>query len=534
MPDDARARVLVDRLTAELAPLERATSEAWWQANIASSPEADQRRIELEQQLSDRYADAADFAELSAVAAAGVDDQELARCVESLRLGFAGEQLPAEQRAELVRLGAECDSVYATFRGEAGGRRWSDNDIEQVLAESDDSAERQAAWEASKQVGGEVVGRVRRLVAVRNECAHHLGYPDYYAMSLALGELSETRLFDLLDELDRLTAEPFAHMKAGLDERLAARFGVSPDELKPWHYADPFFQEAPREAAVDLDPLVRDADLTDLTLETYDSLGLDLRPVAERSDLIGREGKNQHAFCICVDRADDVRVLCNVIPTERWASTMLHEFGHAAYDVGIDAGLPWALRRPAHSLTTEAVAQLFGRLSKDAGWLRDIARVPADQVGELEGAVREALRAHMLVFARWVLVMCHFERELYRDPDADVDARWWDMVERFQRLRRPPGRAGHPDWAAKLHLALAPVYYQNYVLGECMASQLSATVRQRGGALYGDPRTGAWLNAEVFGPGASQRWDRLVESATGRPLGAADFVAEFVTAAPLG
>ena len=66
------------------------------------------------------------------------------------------------------------------------------------------------------------------------------------------------------------------------------------------------------------------------------------------------------------------------------------------------------------------------------------------------------------------MVMTYFERDLYANPDADLNHRWWDYVERFQRLRRPDGR-NQPDWAAKVHLALAPVYYQNYLLGEVMS-----------------------------------------------------------------
>jgi peptidyl-dipeptidase A len=516
------ARALVDRIVADLAPLEAQVLEAWWRTNVASSPEADAERIALEQRMSDYYADADVYRELTEATS---DDPLLAREIETLRLAFAAEQTPAELRSELVTLGAECDSVYATFRGEAGGRRWNDNDIEKVLSDSDDEDERRAAWEASKQVGAEVASRVRRLVEVRNDAARRLGHPHFYAMSLAFGELSEERLFALLDELDRLTAEPFAAMKSALDERLKARFGT--DTLYPWHYADPFFQDAPREASVDLDPYVSGMDLTDLTLKTYDSLGMDLRPVVDRSDLFTRDGKNQHAFCLCVDRGDDVRVLCNVIANERWASTMLHEFGHAAYDVYIGRDLPWSLRRPAHSLTTEAVAQLFGRLSRRADWLRDIAGVPADAVADLDAQVHEGLRAHMLVFARWVLVMCHFERGLYADPRADHDTRWWDLVERFQLVNRPPGRNA-PDWAAKLHLALAPVYYQNYVLGELFASQLQATVEARGGKLYDDAETGKWLRDSVFGPGASLRWDRLVQRATGEPISARAFAKQFV------
>ncbi|MCA1823961.1 MAG: M2 family metallopeptidase [Mycobacteriales bacterium] len=524
------ADALLARLTEELAPLERAVNEAWWDSNVASSPETDARRVELEQQLSDRYADAEAYADLTAALSPAPADPLVARSLDMLRRRFAAEQLPAEIRTELVRLNAECDSVYATFRGDAGGRRWNDNEIEQVLVTSDDSDERRAAWEASKQVGAEVVGRVQRLVELRNDAAGRLGWPNYYRMSLELDELSEERLFGFLDELEQVTNAPFAELKAGIDAALAARFGVDIAELMPWHYADPFFQEAPREASgVELDSVFAERDVTALTLETYSGIGLDLSSVVGRSDLYTREGKNQHAFCIAVDRGDDIRVLANVLPNERWASTMLHEFGHAAYDASIGRDLPWALRTAAHTATTEAAAMLFGRLAKDPGWLRDVARLSPAEVGEVGDAAAASLRAQMLIFARWVLVMCWFERDLYTEAGLDANARWWRYVSRFQGLRVPAGRSTQPDWAAKLHLALAPVYYQSYMLGECIASQLAGTVRERGGRLYGDVVTGEWLAEAFFRPGARERWDRLVVSATGHPLSTAAFVAEFLT-----
>jgi peptidyl-dipeptidase A len=239
--------------------------------------------------------------------------------------------------------------------------------------------------------------------------------------------------------------------------------------------------------------------------------------VLARSDLYAREGKSQHAFCIHVDRDGDVRVLCNVEPNERWTETMLHEFGHAVYDRELDPSLPWLLREPAHALTTEGVAMLFGRLARDPRWLTTVAGIGAADVDALTARLAEARRAALLVFARWVLVMTNFERGLYADPDADHDARWWDLVERFQRLRRPDGRHA-PDWAAKIHLTVAPVYYQNYLYGELVASQLQATLDTRAGGVVDEPAAGRLLVDEVFRPGASLRWDRLVERATGEPL----------------
>jgi peptidyl-dipeptidase A len=90
-----------------------------------------------------------------------------------------------------------------------------------------------------------VEGRVRRLVHLRNREARRLGYRDYYALSLTLQELDEARLFALLDDLKAKTDPLWDRYKGQLDEQLAARFGVPVAALRPWHYPDPFFQEAP-------------------------------------------------------------------------------------------------------------------------------------------------------------------------------------------------------------------------------------------------------------------------------------------------
>ena len=203
---------------------------------------------------------------------------------------------------------------------------------------------------------------------------------------------------------------------------------------------------------------------------------------------------------------------------------MLHEFGHAVYDLGVDPALPPTLRA-MHPLTTEGVAMLFGRLILDPEWLSTIAGVPSADIDAARAALARHRRISLLVFARWVLVMTHFERGLYADPDDDHDGRWWDLVERFQLLTRPDDRRA-PDWAAKLHVALAPVYYQNYLLGELVASQLQAALVDRCGGIVDRPEAGQFLQRDIFAPGWSLRWDELIATATGAPLSVDAFAAE--------
>jgi peptidyl-dipeptidase A len=520
---------LVADVEARLRPLEVALAEAWWETSTRSSPEANQRRERIELERRALLADSDAFDAIRSARTAGVDDRLISRQLDVLHDAFAPQQVPEDLRRKLVELEVAVESTFNTFRGEIDDRRVDDNDILEILRTSDDSDERRAGWEASKQVGAEVAAEVRELARLRNESARGLGYRDHFALALATGELDEDRLFATLAEVDRHTAEPFTAWKAALDERLAARFGVAADDLRPWHYDDPFFQDPPAAAAIDLDPFFEDADLEQLTLRTYDGLALDLRPVLSRSDLFSREGKSQHAFCIDIDREGDVRVLCNVEPNERWVDTMLHEFGHATYDREVDRSLPWLLRSAAHPLSTEGIAMLFGRLARDPAWLRDIAGVPPAQVDDLAPRLAESRRANLLVFARWVLVMTAFERGLYADPDADHEARWWDLVERYQLVHRPdPGVGSGAAWASKIHLTVAPVYYQNYLYGELTASQLAATIEERAGGLVNSTAAGRFLVDEFFRPGASQRWDRLIERATGAPLGAAAFAEQLV------
>ena len=523
-----RSDQLVADVEARLRPLEVALGAAWWEANTHASPEADRTKTEVDLERRALLADADAFAAIRDArtrAAADGTAGLLVRQLEVLHDAFAPHQVPDDLRRRLVELETSVETTYNTFRGRLDGQTVDDNAILDILRTSDDGDLRRRAWEASKQIGAEVAEPVRELARVRNEAARSLGYRDHFALALDTGEMDEARLFVTLDEVDRHTRPLFEQWKQQLDTGLADRFGCAPADLRPWHLDDPFFQDAPAQGAVDLDPYFADADLEALTMRTYDGLGLDLRAVLARSDLYARAGKSQHAFCIDIDREGDVRVLANVERNERWAETMLHEFGHAVYDRNLDRDVPWLVRSAAHALTTEGIAMLFGRLVRDPEWLGTVVGLGRADIDDLATRLASARRAALLTFARWVLVVTHFEQRLYADPDGDLDTAWWDLVERYQLVRRPEGRH-EPDWAAKIHLAVVPVYYQNYLYGELVASQLDATLQNRFGGIVDRPDAGRFLVEEFFAPAGSRRWDRLVVDATGEPLNARHLAAQ--------
>jgi peptidyl-dipeptidase A len=522
---------------ATVEPLDKAANLAYWNFTTSGKKEYEEEITRLQVALRKIYADPARFARLKALSEGqAIDDPALARQVTLLRNAFIGNQMDDATIEELTHREVAIESTFNSFRAELNGKRVTENEIKDILRDSDDRVLRRQAWEASKQIGGQVAGPLVELVELRNGIAHRIGFDNFYRMHLILQELDEAELFATFDELDRLVSPIYRRYKAGLDAQLAAGLGVAPAQLRPWHYHDPFFQEAPA-----ADPAVRkfladtfaDENIEALTKRFYHAVGLDVDDVLARSSLYEREGKQQHAYCTNIDRQKDIRILANIKPNEYWMNTMLHECGHAVYDKYLEPGLPYILRQPAHILFTEAIAMLMGRLSTDADWLVTYAGVPKAEARSLAGKLCARLQGYLLILSRWVSVMSHFERALYADPRQDLNRLWWDIEERFQQVPRPEGRNA-PDWAAKIHLSTAPVYYHNYLMGELIASQVRHTIDTRvlGGEadvsrrFVTDPAVGAYLTEWVFRPGASCHWRETLERATGERLRPQYFVAQ--------
>ena len=509
------ALAILDDAEARLAPLSLASNLAWWESQVAATEENAERRTRAELALSDALADRDLFGEVAAARESGANGRRL----DLLHDSMLTRQLPDDLRARIVELESSVDLRFSRHRGTVGGVEVGDTEIKRILRQSDDPAERREAWEASKTVGAEVATDIRQLARLRNEGARTLGYRDWFALSLSADELDEQKLIETLAAADRVTAEPFARWKGALEEKLAARFGCAVSDLRPWHYADPFFQETPPDGAVDLDPMFDGQDVVALSRRTFSGIGFDVDETIARSDLYPRDGKNQHAFCIDIDRCGDVRILANTVQTHDSADTMLHELGHGVYDLSFRGDLPWLLRS-THLVATEASALLCGALASRREWLELVLGASASEVDEVGGRLEAARAVELLVFTRWVLVMNAFERALYADPEADLDRLWWELVARYQGVTPPAGRDA-PDWAAKIHIAVSPVYYHTYLYGAIVALQLTAALEAAAGGIVDRPEAGALLREKLFAPGQSVRWDRLVEQASGSPLSVA-------------
>jgi peptidyl-dipeptidase A len=534
---DAEFTKLHDAYLAKFKPLTLEAEAAWWEANITGTDAAYERKRVTDKALVDLHSDHEMFAQLKALKEKGeVRDPVLRRELDVMYRAFLPGQADPKLQKQIVDLENDVEQTFNTHRGQVGDKTLSENDIRDILATTTDSAQAEAAWKAYMEVGAKVDGKLRELARLRNQVARELGFRDYFAMSLVLQEIEEDKLFNLFDELDSLTFGTFAKVKADMDATRAARFHVAVSELRPWHFGDLFFQEAPGGEGVNLDDLFKNADMVALAKKYYASIGLPVDDILAHSDLYEKPGKCPHAFCADLNRAGDIRVLANVKPNLYWAGTILHELGHGVYDKNIRADVPFVLHEASHAITTEGIAEMFGALVKNEEWLTKVLGIAPDEAARVGRAARESLRIEQLMFSRWTQVMLRFEQGLYKDPNQDLGRLWSDLRKRYQLLNSPEP-ASRPDYAAKMHILTHPVYYQCYMMGELFAAQVKNHVARkvlglkdaRQTSFYEQPKAGEFLRENIFGPGDEYSWAEITQRATGEPLTARYFVDDFVS-----
>jgi len=533
---ETELKTFIDSLELKVKPVEAGAALAYFNAAVTGKTEEYDRYSAFNIELSKIYADKEAFAKLKAIKESGkVTDSLLNRQMFILYNSFLSNQIDEKKLEELIKAQTKLEQKYSTFRAVVNGKKLTDNQIEEILKSSANNRELQTSWLASKQVGDSVAPDVIALVKMRNDIARELGFSNYHEMSLKLSDQDPAQIEALFNELDSLTRETFGSLKGEVDSVLALKYKVKPEDLMPWHYQNRFFQAAPAIYDVDLDNYFKEKDVVQVSKDYYNGIGLDVTSILENSDLYEKEGKYQHAFCTHIDRSGDVRVVCNVKNNHNWMGTMLHELGHGVYDQNIDMSLPYFLRTPAHTFTTEAIAMIFGRLASNPYWLRDNVSVSAEEADRISTNVTKSLRLEQLVFSRWCQVMFRFEKAMYANPDQDLNKLWWDLAQEYQLLKKPEGR-NSADWASKIHVALYPCYYHNYQLGELLASQLQAYINTqilKGGtndvvSFTKSPEIGTYLLNSVFKPGAKYQWNEMIKRATGEELTAKHYAGEFI------
>lgn len=526
-----RMKEFISSYESKVIPLYRESNLASWNANISGTTQDWAKSGKASFDLAKIYTDSIAFKELNELKKSGlVKDSLLSRQLDLLYNAYLGGQVDPALIAEQIKMETEISKKYSNFRAKINGKDLSDNQVEDILKNSTVSKELQVAWEGHKMIGPVVAEDIIKLVKQRNAIARKIGFSNYHEMSLKLSGQDPAEVTAIFDELDNLTRDNFIQLKGEIDTYFAKRYKIKTSELRPWHYQNRYFQEAPQIYSVDFDKYYEKQDPVKLVAKFYDGIGLNVDPILARSDLYEKPGKNQHAFSTDIDRSGDIRTLDNVRPDSYWMNTLLHELGHGVYSSYCDRNLPFTLRDAAHTFTTEAIANMFGRFATNPHWMLNMGIIDAKELEKIADESRKALRLQMLVFSRWAQVMYRFEKSMYENPGQDLNQLWWNTVEKYQMVAKPEGR-NMPDWATKIHIALYPCYYHNYLLGELLASQWYSYITTnitKNPSFVGDKAVGNYLKEKIFMPGSRYYWNDMIEKSTGEKLTAKYYAKQFV------
>lgn len=529
-------REFMKQYTEQVAPIEKAANTAEWNAYLTGKKEdyekaaSESLKLDMIHSSGEKYRQLTDWRDCGAI-----ENPLLQRQLEILLNKFGEKQVSADLLKQIKDQEAKVNHLFNNYRGKIDGKTVTERDIYDILQDSTDRQHREKAWEAQKGVGPLVEKELLELVRLRNRAAAELGFANYYEMSVAFDEQNLKELTNIFEKLAEMSEKPFLNYKSQLDEVTAQKLGISKDRLMPWDYANPFFQSADGVFYQGGNEFFRDIDIPATVKRFYDGAGMPLKHVYEKSDLYEKAGKSQHAFCFHLDRGDDVRIMMNIRQDEDSCSTLLHESGHAVYDLYINPSMPWIFRDISHILTTESIAMTFELMTKNPSWLTANVQADAAAVSSQSEAMKREMALQELIFCRWTIVMFNFERQLYANPDQDLNKLWWDTVAKYQNLKVPEGR-NQADWASKIHFTSSPVYYHNYMMGRLMSSQLLHTLGTKVGNepnwkqldFTGKPEYGKWLIDNIFAPGAKYRWDELLERATGETLNPKYFSEQFI------
>jgi peptidyl-dipeptidase A len=457
---------------------------------------------------------------------------------------------------ELVRQRIKAETEQSErlygFDFQIGDSSVTANEIDAILAVSQEPARRLEAWEASKRVGTVLKAGLEDLRGLRNATVRALGFADYFTYQVSDYGMTTRELQDLMLQFNRAVRPLYRQLHTWARHELARRYGVEKvPQMLPAHWLPNRWGQdwgaMLRVEGLDLDAVLGakpERWFPEQAERFYVSLGFpelpqgfwehsDLYPLAEET----RHKKNNHASAWHVDLQDDVRCLMSIVPDARWYETTHHEFGHVYYYLSYtNPEVPLLLREGANRAYHEAVGSLLGLAALQKPFLAHLGLLPADsEVDPMQQLLKEAL--HYVVFIPWSAgVMSEFEFELYARelPKTRFNARWWELVRRYQGIEPPAPRGEeYCDAATKTHINDDAAQYYDYAISFALLFQLHDHIARK--ILGQDPHATNYSGSAGVGdflrgimrPGGSRDWRQVLREVTGSELSARALVDYF-------
>ncbi|WP_040251039.1 M2 family metallopeptidase [Psychroserpens mesophilus] len=424
------------------------------------------------------------------------------------------------------------------------GKSLTTGDIDKVLRESNDEAERLKNWEASKEVGKGLKDGLENLRKLRNETVGALGYDDYFSYQVSSYGMSRQ---EMLEEMNKMVKEVwplYRELHTWARYELAEKFKADVPEYLPAHWL-PNRWGQDWSAMVTVEGLDIDAALADKDPEWivkegenfYKSIGFDPLPASfyEKSSMYplptdAPYKKNNHASAWHMDLENDLRCLMSVEPNADYYETIHHELGHIYYHQAYtNPNVPPLLREGANRGYHEAIGSLLGFAAMQKPFLAGKGLVDADaKIDETQNLLKEAL-SNIVFLPFSAGVMTEFENALYAEnlPKDQFNKKWWELAKKYQGMVPPTDRGEEfNDAASKTHINNDAAQYYDYAVSYILLFQFHDHIAKNilkqdphATNYFGSKEVGTFLRG-VLETGANNDWRELLKESVGSEMSA--------------
>ena len=541
------AQKFLDSYTAEYVKLYTASSEAQWAANT-KIVEGDSTNARAVQRTGEAFAAFTgskaniDQARQLLESRNDLSDLQVKQLEKVLYFAANNPQTVSETVRERIRQeNAQVEKLYG-FEYRVAGKPVTTNEIDEMLRTETVLSRRQAAWEASKEVGTVLKPGLASLRDLRNKTVQALGYKNFFEYQVSDYGMDTEEMMNLIGKINRELRPLYRELHTYARYELAKKYGAPVPDYLPAHWLpNRWGQDWSSMVTVkgmNLDSALK-AKSPEWVVKSgedfYRSLGFKALPQVfwDKSSLYPLPAgagykKNNHASAWHMDLQDDVRSLMSVEPNAEWYETVNHELGHIYYYRSYTSdSVPPLLREGANRAYHEAMGSLMGLASMQKPFLEKKGLISAaTQTDEIGALLKEALNyAVFIPFSAGT--MTEFEKALYADSlsQDQMNARWWELARKYQGIV-PPGTRGenYADAATKTHINDDPAQYYDYALSFVILFQLHDHIAKnilkqdpRATNYYGNKQVGEFLEG-IMAPGASRDWNEVLKEKTGSEL----------------
>lgn len=473
------------------------------------------------------------------------------RKLDTLRGGLV---LPAPTTpgaaAELSEIATRLNSTYGKGRGTRKGQPISGSDIEAAMGTSRDPADLKEMWVSwHDNLGKPMRADYARMVAIANQGAKELGYPDTGAMWRSQYDMSPDDFAALTDKLWNQVKPLYNELHCYTRARLNAKYGDAVQAKTGPIRADLLGNMWAQEWGNIYD-VVAPAGAGDLGYEIGDLLkakGYDWKKMVEtgqgfysslgfaplpetfwqRSQFLKPADREVicHASAWDLDNKNDLRIkMCIKVNSDDFV-TIHHELGHNYYQRAYN-NQPYLYLNGANDGFHEAIGD-FVALSITPDYLVRIGLLDQAKVPSADKDIGLLLRQAMdkVAFLPFGLLVDKWRWGVFSGQiqPADYNKAWTSLRLQYQGITPPAPRddATAFDAGAKYHVP-GNTPYTRYFLARLLQFQFyQAACKQAGWtgplhrcSFYGDKQVGQKLNA-MLEMGASKPWPDALEKFTG-------------------